>query len=84
MTPDAASKALGDSDPALTGTLSGFLSADGVTATYSRTPGETVEGSPYPISATLSPAGALENYDVTYNTADFTITPPAANIYTHD
>ena len=29
-------------DPALTGTLSGFLAADGVTATYSRTAGETV------------------------------------------
>ena len=68
---------MGDAEPALTGTLNGFLPADGVTATYSRTPGETVEGSPYTISAVLSPAGALVNYDVTYNTADFTITPPA-------
>ena len=31
-------------DPALTGTLSGFLAADGVTAIYSRTAGETVAG----------------------------------------
>ena len=44
MTPDAASKTYGAADPALTGTLTGFLAADGVTATYSRTAGETVGG----------------------------------------
>ena len=75
MTPNAASKSYGDADPAFTGTLTGFLAADGVTATYSRTAGETVAGSPYTISATLSPAGVLSNYNITYNTANFTITP---------
>ena len=45
-----------------------------MTATYSRTAGETVAGSPYTISATLSPAGVLSNYNITYNTANFTIT----------
>ncbi len=74
VTPNAASKTYGDGDPALTGTLSGFLAADGVTATYSRTAGETVAGGPYTISATLSPAGVLGNYTITYNTASFTIT----------
>jgi len=44
-----------------------------VTATYSRTTGDTVAGSPYTISATLAPAGVLGNYDITYNTANFTI-----------
>ena len=44
-----------------------------MTATYSRTAGETVAGSPYTISATLSPAGVLGNYTITYNTASFTI-----------
>ncbi|HUG10679.1 MAG TPA: kelch repeat-containing protein, partial [Opitutaceae bacterium] len=73
VTPDAASKTYGDSDPTLTGALSGFLPADGVTATYSRTVGESVAGSPYTISATLAPAGVLSNYNITYNTADFTI-----------
>src|SRR5207244_3235125 len=73
MTPNAASKTYGDTDPTLTGTLSGFLAADGVTASYSRTAGETVAGSPYTISATLSPAGVLGNYQITYNTANFTI-----------
>jgi uncharacterized ubiquitin-like protein YukD len=73
VTPNAASKTYGDPDPAFTGTLVGFLPVDGVTATYSRTSGETVLGSPYTISATLSPAGVLSNYDITYNTANFTI-----------
>ena len=74
VTPNAASKTYGDADPAFTGTLTGFLAADGVTATYSRTAGETVAGGPYTISATLSPAGVLSNYSITYNTASFTIT----------
>jgi hypothetical protein len=73
VTPNAASKTYGTADPTLSGTLSGFLPADNVTATYSRTAGDTVAGSPYTISATLSPAGVLGNYTITYNTANFTI-----------
>src|SRR4029077_11472488 len=76
VTPNAATKVAGAADPVLTGTLTGFLAADGVTAAYTRTPGETVAGSPYTISATLAPAAALPNYNVTYNTAAFTITNP--------
>jgi len=74
VTPDAKTKVYGDADPALTGTLIGFLTADSVTATYSRVAGETVLGSPYLISATLSPLGVLGNYNITYNTANFSIT----------
>src|SRR5207248_1028299 len=80
VTPNAASKTYGAADPAFTGTLVGFLVADGVTASYSRTAGETVAGSPYTISAVLSPAGVLGNYDITYNTADFTINPATLSI----
>ncbi len=80
VTPNAASKTYGTADPAFTGTLSGFLAGDGVTATYSRTAGESVLGSPYTISATLSPAGVLGNYNVTYNTAAFTITAAVATV----
>src|SRR5207248_495489 len=80
VTPNVATKSYGDADPAFTGTLTGFLAADGVTATYSRTAGETVAGSPYTISATLSPAGVLRNYNITYNTASFTITARAASV----
>jgi hypothetical protein len=80
VTPNAASKIYGDADPAFTGTLVGFLAADGVTATYSRTGGETVAGSPYTITAVLSPAGVLGNYNITLNTANFTITPKALTV----
>ena len=73
VTPNASSKTYGDADPTLTGTLVGFLAGDGVTATYSRTAGENVAGSPYIISATLSPASVLTNYSITYKTANFTI-----------
>src|SRR5207247_9465478 len=38
-----------------------------------RTAGETVAASPYSISAALSPAGVLGNYNITYNTANITI-----------
>jgi hypothetical protein len=80
VTPDAKTKIYGDADPTLTGTLSGFLAGDSVTAAYSRISGETVAGSPYTISAVLSPAGVLGNYTITYNTANFTITPKAASV----
>jgi hypothetical protein len=80
VTPDAAGKVYGDANPAFTGTLSGFLTGDGVTATYSRTAGETVLGGPYTISATLGPAGVLSNYAITYNTAPFAISPRPATV----
>jgi len=74
VTPTNVSKMYGTADPALSGTLSGFLASDNVTARYNRTAGETVAGGPYTISATLSPSGVLGNYNITYNTAQFTIT----------
>ena len=78
VTPNAATKVYGTADPTLTGTLTGFLAADGVTATYSRTPGNNV--GTYSISATLSPTAVLGNYNITYNTANFTITQANASV----
>src|SRR5207253_2173811 len=73
-TTNANSKTYGDSDPVGLTTGSGdFLAADGVTATYSRAAGETVLGSPYHITATLSPAAVLTNYSITNAGASFTI-----------
>jgi len=80
VTPNALSKIYGTPDPTLTGTLTGFVAADGIAASYSRTAGETVPGSPYIISATLSPVAALSNYTITYNTANFTINPAPASV----
>ena len=73
MTPNAASKTYGTADPALSGTLSGFLAGrwrDGDLQPYG---GRDGAGGPYTISAMLSPAGVLSNYNITYNTASFTI-----------
>src|SRR2546425_5031512 len=82
------SKTYGDADPVplTTGSGSGFLVADGVSATYTRAPGETVAGSPYHITATLSAtvAGALNNYNITNNGADFTINKKAASVTASD
>jgi hypothetical protein len=74
-TTNAASKTYGDPDPSplTTGSGSGFVTADGVTATYARVSGETVLGGPYHITATLSPAAVLSNYVITNNGASFTI-----------
>src|SRR5207248_3194070 len=80
VTPAAAGKTYGTADPALNGVLAGVVAADNVTATYTRTAGETVAGSPYTISATLSPANVLGNYNITSNTALFTIGKATASV----
>jgi len=69
------SKTYGDADPnpLATGSGSGFVASDNVTATYTRAAGETVLGGPYHITATLAPAGVLSNYNVTNAGADFSI-----------
>jgi len=80
VTVNAADKAYNTADPAFTGVLAGFLPDDNLTATYSRTTGETVAGSPYTISATLAPAQVLSNYTITYTPASFTIDKATATI----
>jgi hypothetical protein len=71
VTPTASNKIYGQPDPPLSGILNGFLPSDNVSAVYSRTPGNDV--GTYTISAVLSPVGVLSNYNITYNTATFTI-----------
>src|SRR5207253_1231839 len=74
-TTDPNSKTYGDDDPNPLTTGSGdFLTADNVTASYSRAVGESVAGGPYHITATLNAAaGVLANYMITNNGAEFTI-----------
>jgi hypothetical protein len=68
------SKTYGNADPVPLTTGSGSNFVDPVSATYSRTAGETVAGSPYHITATLSAAaGVLANYNITNAGANFTI-----------
>src|SRR3989449_277121 len=79
-TTNANSKTYGNAEPSPLTTGSGtFLAADGVTASYSRAAGETVAGSPYHLTATLSAAaGVLANYSITNAGNDFTINPRPA------
>jgi hypothetical protein len=76
-TTNPASKTYGDLDPVplTTGSGSGFLAADGVSATYARAAGENASPPTYHITATLSAtvAGALNNYNITNTGAEFTI-----------
>src|SRR5207248_5702530 len=74
------SKTYGDNEPnpLTTGSGSGFLPADNVTAAYSRAAGETVAGGPYHITATLSSTAALSNYEITSAGANFTINAKSA------
>jgi hypothetical protein len=55
-------------------------------ATYSRAAGETVAGSPYHVAATLSAVvpGALNNYTITNDGGDFTITPAPLTVTADD
>ena len=80
VTPVPATKVYGSIDPTFTGNLTGFLIADNVTVSYSRSAGETVSGSPYQISAILSPSDVLANYSITYNTANLAITTLAVTV----
>jgi uncharacterized repeat protein (TIGR01451 family) len=73
VTPYDAYKLYGTQDPVLMGFLVNFIEADGVTATYSRTPGEAV-GS-YTILGALNPNEKLVNYNITYHKRTLTINP---------
>src|SRR5207249_5507318 len=68
-------KTYGDADPALSGSTSGFLVADGVTASYSRAAGETVAGGANHTTAT--PAARDAVMDISNNTSSSDITTNA-------
>ena len=78
-TTNPTSKTYGDADPSplTTGSgteLPGGGRRDGDLQPRGRRDGA---GGPYPITATLSPAGVLSNYTITNAGANFTITPKA-------
>src|SRR5206468_8768810 len=85
-TTNSNSKTYGDPDPVglTTGSGSGFVGADGVTATYGRAAGENASPPTYHISATLAPAGVLSNYNIANRGASFTIDKRNATWTTND
>ncbi len=65
----------GSSLPTLTGTLSGVVNGDGITASYSTTATSSSPVGSYPITASLNdPNSKLSNYAVTNNAGTLTVT----------
>ena len=81
VTPAAASKTYGSANPSFTGTVTGAISGDGITATYASgatasTAVGTYSSGANAIAATLvDPNSKLGNYSVTQNLGTLTINP---------
>ena len=81
VNPDNQTRAYGDANPTLTGSLVGLENGDNITANYSTAATVTNFVGTYPITATLSdPDGKLANYTVTTNSATLTITNRAITV----
>ncbi len=80
-TANPANRAFGDTNPAFTGTLTGVVNSDGITATYvsqagATTPAGTYSTGPNAITPVLAdPKNRLGNYKPQLTTAALTITP---------
>ena len=69
-----ATRVYGDANPAFTGTITGLLNGDNITATYSTTATAASNVGSYPITpALVDPAGKLGNYTVTSNNGTLTV-----------
>jgi MBG domain (YGX type)/Bacterial Ig-like domain (group 3)/NHL repeat len=80
VTVNNATRAFGAPNPTFTGTITGTLPGDTITATYSTTATATSPAGNYPITATLTAGGTtnLSNYTITNTPGTLTITPAAA------
>src|SRR5438093_248231 len=78
---DAKTKIYGDSNPTLTGTLTGVKNGDNITASYSTGATAASVIGQYDITATLNdPDGKLGNYSVTNTPAKLTINPAPLSV----
>jgi VCBS repeat-containing protein len=81
VTADNASRAYGEINPAFTGSLTGVVGSDNITATYSSAAMPLSSVASYDIEpALLDPNGKLGNYAVTMNNGTLTIHPAVANV----
>jgi sugar lactone lactonase YvrE len=78
VTVNNASRLYGAANPAFSGTISGLLNGDTVTATYSSTAMTTSVVGPYAITAVLS--GAAANYSATITPGTLTLTAAALRV----
>jgi hypothetical protein len=80
VTADTQSMSYGTAVPALTGTLSGVISGDGITATYSTTATSASAPGTYSITPKLNgPNNKLSNYAVTSTNGTLTVNKAASN-----
>lgn len=78
---DDKTKVYGNTDPALSYTVTGLLGSDTLTGALARTAGESVNGGPYAINlGTL----ANSNYSISYTNGLFTITPRPITVAADD
>jgi hypothetical protein len=82
VTPDSFTRQYGDQNPTFTGTLSGFLARDGMTARYNTPAPPASAPGDYPIAANLGPNSTpgLGNYVVTYNTGALRVIREEAHV----
>ena len=74
VTANNASRLYGDVNPAFTGTISGLLNGDNITASYQSSASAGSIVGTYAITATLSdPGGRLGNYSVSQNAGSLTV-----------
>jgi len=87
VTANGASRAYGAANPAFTGTLTGVVNGDAITATYASSANATTAVGVYPVASTqaitptlVDPGSRLGNYTVTSTKAALTITQAAQSI----
>jgi len=86
VTPNDFTRQYSDQNPILTGSFSGFLAKDGVTASYNTTANPASAPGDYDVTATLSPPAVpnafdvLDNYDVTDNMGTLRIIKEDAHV----
>jgi 6-phosphogluconolactonase (cycloisomerase 2 family) len=80
-TATSASRVYGDTNPTLTGTITGAKNGDVFTATFASAADPTSPVGTYPIVASLSGApSVISNYTVTSNNGTLTVTPAALSV----
>ncbi|WP_171056474.1 MBG domain-containing protein, partial [Paenibacillus sinopodophylli] len=85
VTADDATRKYGTSNPVFTGTVSGGLSSDGITATYATSADQASDVGSYAIEAALvDPNNKLGNYEVTKTAGSLSVTKASLAVTAND
>jgi hypothetical protein len=81
VTADDATREYGTSNPVFTGTITGGLSSDGITATYATSADQTSDVGNYAIEAALvDPNNKLGNYEITKTAGSLSVTKASLTV----